>query len=116
MATKINENERKVLGFLVARANPDAGFYNFHGITTGTELDRATARRACRSLKRKGLTEFQAGLWHDDGEMAGAGYGATRAGIDFINTELQEPTPSRLAAFEGMNKDAALVTQKGAMK
>jgi predicted GNAT superfamily acetyltransferase len=83
---RINEIERGVLKVLVAARESDSDFYfkNFASIKrslpTYVYLDRAAIRRACRSLSRKGLAEYGKGLWNDDGEVAGAGYAATREG------------------------------------
>ena len=81
----LNDNERKVLDSLIA-ADDYSGFcyLSFSAIGIPWGLDRKTVRRACRSLKRKGLAEFKAGLWTEDGEPAGSGYAATRAGAEFI--------------------------------
>lgn len=45
---------------------------------------RSEIRLSCRYLKRKGYADFESGLWYDDGEMAGSGYGATKAGQEFL--------------------------------
>lgn len=80
----LNEAERKVLAFLADQYSDDYGYYGFNGIKQHVKLDRRVIRLACRSLKRKGLTEFKAGLWNDEGEVAGSGYSATKAGVDFL--------------------------------
>lgn len=78
----INENETKVLSFLVEQNDYEGFcFSSFNRIMEATGLDRKIVRRACRSLKRKGLTEFGSGLWTEEGEPAGSGYAATRAAI-----------------------------------
>lgn len=79
MTTRLNENERKVLNYLVGDGC-DGHYYPFAPIIEHTQLDRQTVRRACRSLRRKGLTDFCFGLWTEDGETAGSGYGATEDG------------------------------------
>lgn len=84
---KLTEAERDVLGFLVDHFDHDFGFYSFDGIRGDVNRDRKEIRRACRSLKRKGLTEFKAGLWTDCGEPAGSGYAATDAGIAALEEE-----------------------------
>jgi|HubBroStandDraft_3_1064219.scaffolds.fasta_scaffold08076_10 hypothetical protein len=77
----LNPDEKKVLVYLVE----EGGYWGFAGIgEVVSRLDRKTIRRACRSLKRKGLTEFKSGLWFDDGGMAGSGYKATDAGHKMI--------------------------------
>lgn len=74
----LNANERAVL---VAMADYGVGYFmNFHYFADKTKLDRKAVRRACRSLSRKGLSAFRIGLWSEDGEPAGAGYGITEQG------------------------------------
>ncbi len=41
-------------------------------------------RLSCRYLKRKGYADFSSGLWSEDGEMMGSGYGSTKAGEEFL--------------------------------
>lgn len=77
--------ERKVLRALSDTYDAHDGcFYGFKTIMRRTKLTRAVVRRACRSLKRKGLSEYGRGLWNDDGEVAGSGYAATKAGVALI--------------------------------
>lgn len=101
---KVTEKERFVLMVLAEDYDSSGwgenGFYNFKGI--GQQLERMIKegakvpimfpleesgrkeiRKVCRSLKRKGLAEFQKALWSDDGP-AGAGYGATEKGAAVI--------------------------------
>jgi hypothetical protein len=78
-APKLTAIERAVLDSL-----SDAGeerCYAFAPICQHTGLERSVVRRACRSLKRKGLARFETGLWTEDGEPRGSGYGLTRAGL-----------------------------------
>jgi len=77
----VNPIEQQVLNVL-ASGSDEYGYFSFAGIKArgGLELDVKQIRRACRSLKRKGLADFCSGLWDDDGRPAGSGYGATRAG------------------------------------
>lgn len=75
----MSPTEAKVLAFL-AEQDWEFGCYPFAPIAEATGLDTKQVRRACRSLKRKGLAEFHAGLWHEDGGPAGAGYEATSQG------------------------------------
>lgn len=85
---KINLNlaETAVLKWLAEGYSEDAGFYGFATIMSDTGLDRSTVRKACRSLKRKGLAEFAFGLSSCDGDFLGSGYGATHAGITYADT------------------------------
>lgn len=79
LGPRLNANEMKVLRFLVRQySDVGAGFSHFAHIGKGVRLPRAEVRRACRSLKRKGLAEFKNALWYEDGGMYGAGYAATR--------------------------------------
>ena len=41
-------------------------------------------RRACRRLRRLGLAEYMQGLFTEDGEVAGSGYGITPAGNSYL--------------------------------
>jgi len=80
----LNPNEAKVLVELVDAYSSYDGFCfrGFDGISRETGLDRKIVRRACRSLARKGLAEYGRGLWTEDGEPAGSGYAATKAGAE----------------------------------
>lgn len=73
----LNPDEQKVLNYL---ASEEEAYWGFAAIGECVRLDRKTIRRACRSLARKGLTEFKSGLWYEDGGPAGSGYGITKAG------------------------------------
>ena len=76
---KLNDDEQQVMMFLGLESEP--GYYGFAGIIDNCiGLDRKRVRRACRSLARKGLLQFGRGLWTEDGEPAGSGYGATTDG------------------------------------
>ncbi len=55
-------------------------YFPFASIMSRTGLDRASVRNACRVLKRRGYTDFKAGLWTEEGDLAGAGYRITDAG------------------------------------
>lgn len=89
---KLNEIESKVLGALVGAYDTYAGggFCSFNFLSSETGFDRKQVRRACRSLKRKGLSEFGKGLWNDDGEPAGSGYSATRQGCIALKPDNRE--------------------------
>ena len=79
----MNADARAVLTYLVEHVGVDM-FISFAPIMRHTKLDRPTVRRACRMLKRRGLADFSAGLWNDDGEPCGSGYCATDAGRESI--------------------------------
>lgn len=80
---RINPKERVVLQQLIevyGYTGDKFWFTHFKPIMEATGLSRSEVRRACRSLRRKGLAEYSRGLWADDGQPAGAGYAATPAG------------------------------------
>lgn len=80
---RLNENERKVLTVLVGVYNDSLSYcLPFTPIEMDAGLSRREVRRACRSLKRKGLAKFCKGLWTEDGEPAGSGYCATKTGAE----------------------------------
>lgn len=75
----MNAAEKRVLRFLVEETVRGA-YASFAPIMRRTRLSRKVARRACRSLARKGLASFRNGLWTEDGDLYGSGYMATEAG------------------------------------
>ena len=84
---KLNENEVKVLAYLVDELGTlwdEKAFTGFANIVQSTGLELKVVRRSCRSLRRKGLAEFMRGLFNEDGEVAGAGYSNTEAGVAFL--------------------------------
>ncbi len=81
---KINEKEKKVLKVLVSFWEDDQNCRFFWWIAKETKLTIKEVRRACRSLAKKGLTEYLIGLFDDDGILCGSGYCATREGVEFL--------------------------------
>jgi DNA-binding IclR family transcriptional regulator len=79
----ITTRELPVLRALAASYSEYEDFYfqNFKSICRRTKLPRAEVRRCARSLARKGFAKFGKGLWTEDGELAGSGYGCTKAGV-----------------------------------
>lgn len=79
----MNDAEKKVLAILAAnhRGGNEFLFCSFSSLGSETNLERKVVRRACRSLARKGYARFASGLWTEDGEPAGSGYGATHDGL-----------------------------------
>ena len=83
----INPVATKLLKFLADEYSDEFDCYGFAGIMAGAKLkDRAVVRRACRLLARKGLARYERCLWSDGGEPRGAGYGATKAGVEAATT------------------------------
>lgn len=86
MSMKVNENEIKVLRQLAEEYSPDEwSAYSFAPLSRITGLDLKVVRRACRSLAKKGLAQYERTLVDDEGRPAGAGYRATEEGAAFIS-------------------------------
>lgn len=48
-------------------------------------INKDMARAICRSLTDRGYCFYMRGLWTEDGEPAGAGYGITDKGAEYLN-------------------------------
>lgn len=84
--TTLNEKEWKVLKVLAEVYEPDEwGAYAFKGLAAQTSLEIKEVRRACRSLAKKGLAQYERTLWNEETGPAGAGYRATEEGAALIN-------------------------------
>ena len=83
---KLNPDEQKVLRYL---ADEEESYWCFAAIAECVRLDRKAIRRACHSLKRKGLTKFGQGLWDEEGPR-GSGYAVTKAGREIRLCALTE--------------------------
>ncbi|MDF1627011.1 MAG: hypothetical protein P1U84_12070 [Parvibaculaceae bacterium] len=59
-------------------------YMNFKAIAARSRLKRHLVRRVVRACARKGLLVYGCGLTNDDGEVAGAGYGLTAKGYDWL--------------------------------
>jgi hypothetical protein len=91
----LNSNEVKVLAAL-ASVGGDFGVLSFRAIGRRVRLARTAIRRACRSLRRKGLSEFHRGCWTEDGEPYGSGYAATKAGNERASAKLVDKIVARM--------------------
>jgi hypothetical protein len=73
------------LAVLAALAEADGGdgfyFLSLARVAGNTGLSRDLSRALLRSLTDQGLATYARGLFTDDGEVAGAGYGITRSGM-----------------------------------
>jgi hypothetical protein len=68
---------------------------NFRGVSQRCTIEARNIRRVVRSLARKGLLEFQRGLFDEcDGSVAGAGYSLTPLGADLLDERI-EAVPAR---------------------
>lgn len=47
-------------------------------------ITREIVRGVCRSLTDRGYAVYRRGLWTDDGEPGGAGYGITDKGVAYL--------------------------------
>ncbi len=91
---KISDREKKVLEYLVEVYRRSSGDYPctfFKYIAKNTGLDEKQSRRTVRALARKGLAEYQRGLFDEDGMVAGSGYSATDKGLSLIPDPDEEP-------------------------
>lgn len=70
----------KTLVALNSAYHSESAYFNFATLMERTGMTRSQVRRSCRALKRKGLADYQSGLWYDDGAPAGAGYAITALG------------------------------------
>lgn len=88
---KIGETERKCLRLLVeAFSEPEHCILFYRHFTKRANINLTQARRAVRSLARKGLAEYSTAWDCDDGKVMGSGYMATHAGINYCRSLLHE--------------------------
>jgi len=93
MGINPNRNEKAVLGVLAEHFRSHGellAFLSFNSIMGYARLDRRTVRKACRRLKRYGLTMYEKGLCDDVGDFRGAGYAITQAGLDYCDSIKKE--------------------------
>lgn len=91
---RLSRNEWRVLSALQDMSSEyekGSGFY-FRGIAKHARMRRKDVRLACRSLARKGLAQYERGLFNDDGGLAGSGYSLTTAGSE-LTEEKQTDVP-----------------------
>lgn len=93
---KVSAREFQVLAALVEAHKRDGEFcyLSFRAIAAESNLDIKHVRRTVRSLAYKGLTQYARGLVTDAGEMAGAGYACTPAGLDLHTRLADQAEPS----------------------
>lgn len=61
-------------------------YFPFKKLSEISGIPLVNIRRTVRSLARKGLAEYEKGLWSENTDgPAGAGYGCTQAGYYYIN-------------------------------
>jgi hypothetical protein len=96
-AATLTKLQRAVMEAMAAGGASEEQAVYFRTIKHHCAFVDVPIRRVVRTLARKGLTEYQRGLFSDDGMIAGAGYGFTRLGIE---------VSAILAAQEPSNADA----------
>jgi hypothetical protein len=77
----------------------------FAPLIEDTGLTRPEVRSACRSLAQKGLARFASGLWTEDYEPAGSGYGLTYEGAKYASAA-QFMADSLAALADGASRSA----------
>lgn len=80
----VNELEKEVLALLAGTTRTDGEMCVGFKYLSDEGTDIKTVRRACRSLRRKGLAEYYRGLMTEDGEVAGSGYCITDLGHEVV--------------------------------
>lgn len=74
----------------------DEWYTGIQRVSEALGIPREIARAVLRVLRQRGLVAYKSGLWTEDGEMAGAGYGITKAGRDLC----REQTPTQTGTAE----------------
>ena len=86
MEIKISQRERDCLVYLASFYGDEQDCTYFRVIAKEVGgITEKQARRAVRSLARKGLAEYVRGLFNDDGMVAGSGYRATKEGALLVS-------------------------------
>lgn len=80
MTKPLTVSETKVLDCLRDRASDDENCLPSGFVASLTDLSLLQARRAIKSLQRRGYVELVRGIFNSDGEIAGSGYCCTPAG------------------------------------
>lgn len=80
----------------------DMGFLSFAGIAK-RGVPAHAVRRVIRKLARMGITQFASGLWNDDGDPRGSGYGLTSYGRALAAAlearPMAGPSPNTLTSY-----------------
>jgi len=80
MNKPFTKSERAVLKCLEEHSSHDENCLPSGFIATLTDLSLLQARRAVKSLQRRGYAELVRGIFRDDGSLAGSGYCCTPEG------------------------------------
>ena len=101
-----------ILGTMFNSYIPEFGrsesFFHLRAFVT-EDLPREAVRGFLRDLTDKGLCHFRAGLFTEDGEVAGAGYGITNKGIEYYLQLSGEERPESIADWYKRTKGKSQV-------
>ena len=70
----------------------DCGCLNFAHLAERLGLPRDVVQVACRSLRKQGIAECYRGLWTEDGDMYGSGYGLSPNARKALRARITERT------------------------
>jgi hypothetical protein len=59
-------------------------YYRLNDLGDPDIIPREMVRAICRDLTDRGMVRFRRGLFTEDGEVAGSGYGLTRKGLHHL--------------------------------
>lgn len=79
----LSANEKQAMTAWMG-CDEDYGYLSFSGVAARSSLAPNLVRRTVRALARKQMLKFGKGLWSDEGEMRGSGYGLTSAGQSYV--------------------------------
>lgn len=83
MLSAVEKLEQEILWYVVDNSLwEDEWFFNFRAFDH--VADREIVRGLCRSMRNRGLMRYKAGLFSEDGMVAGGGYGTTRKGRRYL--------------------------------
>jgi len=95
MNRPLNKTETAVLEILSDRfCDEDGNCLPSGFIASLADLSLLQARRAVKSLQRRGYAELVRGIFNSDGQIAGSGYCCTRTGRDAFNALLKSDEPT----------------------
>jgi hypothetical protein len=98
MSKPLTSSEAKVLECLRDRYADDGNNCLPSGfIASLTDLSLLQARRAVKSLQRRGYAELIRGIFNDEGQICGSGYCCTREGVEAFRIAFE---PAALAPAE----------------
>lgn len=85
--------DRHILQMMAERGAPFGRTETFFPIRSFTNdwLPKEMARGLLRDLAERGYCQFQRGLFTEDGEAAGAGYGITEDGLAYYRELVPAP-------------------------